>query len=138
MTDVTLYEAVITQANAAQSSVDTLGQAIFTADPNELGFETQFDNIQTTIDSVKAWAEQKILEAQQEAELAVMNNFLAELKVVFEKYTAKIEIGSDTTGWGLNYGEGETATGFMLSATFEGVTSMKEINKAVIVSEDLV
>ena len=138
MTDVTLYEAVITQANTAQGSVDSLGQAIFTADPNELGFETQFDNIQTTIDSVKAWAEQKILEAQEAAELAVMTNFLAEMKIVFDKYSAKIEIGSSTTGWGMNYGEGETATGFMLTATFDAVTSMKEINKAVIVSGDLV
>lgn len=138
MTDITLYEAVITQANVAQSSVDTLGQTIFTADPNELGFEAQFDAIQTTIDSVKAWAEQKILEAQEAAELAVMTNFLSELKVVFDKYSASIMIGSNTTGWGMNYGEGEAATGFMLTATFEAVTSMKEISKAVIVSGDLV
>ncbi|MNV66456.1 hypothetical protein D3C71_1592110 [compost metagenome] len=67
-----------------------------------------------------------------------MTSFLSELKVVFDKYTAKIEIGNSTTGWGMNYGEGETATGFMLTATFEGVISTREINKSVIVSGDLV
>lgn len=135
MTDVMLYEAVVTKANNAQTLVDALSTAIFDADPTEITFEPDFDAIQTTINNVVAWANQKILEADQEE---VMVDFLSELKVVFEKYTAKIEIGSDTTGYGEGYGEGETAVGVKLTATFEGVTSTKEINKSVIVSGDLV
>lgn len=135
MTDTTLFEAVITQANGFQVSMDTLVESIYTADTTVIEFEPQFDAIQDTIDSVKAWATQKILEADQEE---VMTNFMAELKAVFEKYTAKIELGSSATGYGEAYGEGETAVGIKLTATLDGVTSTKEINKAVIVGTDLV
>lgn len=135
MTDVTLYEAVVTKANNTQTVVDALSAAIFDADPNKVTFEPNFDAIETTINNVKAWANAKILEADQEK---VMSDFLAEMKVVFDKYSAKIEIGSDETGYGESYGSGETAVGIKLTATFEGVTSTKEINKAVIVGGDLV
>lgn len=135
MTDVMLYEAVVTKANNAQSVVDTLSEAIFTADPSEVTFEPDFDAIETTINNVKAWANAKILEADQEE---VMRGFLSELKVVFDKYSAKIELGSSATGYGESYGEGETAVGIKFTATLDGVTSSKEVNKSVIVGSDLV
>lgn len=134
MTDTTLFEAVITQAIATQNTVDTLTGSIYIADPTEIGFETQFDAIATTIDNVKAWATQKILEADQEE---VMTNFMAELKVVFDKYAAVMEIGSVESGYGQSYG-GSEGVGVKFTATLDGVTSTKEINKAVIVGSDLV
>jgi len=134
MTDTTLFEAVITQAIATQTSVDTLAGSIYTADPTEIGFETEFDAIATTIESVKAWATQKILEANQEA---VMTGFMAELKVVFDKYAAQMEVGSSESGYGMNWG-GSEMVGVKFTATLDGVTSTKEINKAVIVGADLV
>lgn len=134
MTDTTLFEAVITQAIATQTSVDTLAGSIYTTDPTEIGFETEFDAIATTIESVKAWATQKILESDQEE---VMTNFMAELKMVFDKYVASMEIGDVATGYGMNYGGGDTV-GVKFTATLNNVTSTKEINKAVIVGADLV
>ncbi len=132
------FEAVVTQITDTWNSVGFLGDSVDTADP-ENTFGVAINSIYGNLSSIEAWAQGFIDQAnQEEAELAVMTSFISELKVVFDKYTAKIEIGSATTGWGMNYGEGETATGFMLTATFEGVTSSKEINKAVIVSEDLV
>lgn len=134
MTDTTLFEAVITQAISTQNTVDSLAGSIYTADPTEIGFETEFDAIATTIESVKAWANQKILEANQEA---VMTGFMAELKVVFDKYVAQMEIGDLSTGYGQSYGGGDTV-GVKFTATLDGVISTKTINKSTIVSADLI
>lgn len=134
MTDTTLFEAVITQAIATQNAVDTLTGSIYTVDPTEIGFETEFDAIATTIDSVKAWATQKIQEADQEE---VMTNFMAELKVVFDKYVAVMEIGSVESGYGQSYG-GSEGVGVKFTATLDGVVSTKEINKALVGGSDLV
>lgn len=133
MTDTTLFEAVITQAIATQNAVDTLTGSIYTADPTETGFETEFDAVTTTIDSVKAWATQKIQESNQEE---VMTNFMAELKVVFDKYAAVMEIGSVESGYGQSYG-GSEGVGVKFTAILEGVTSTKTINKSTILSADL-
>lgn len=67
-----------------------------------------------------------------------MNGFLSELKVVFDKYSAKLEVGSSTEGYGVDYGNASPDGGVRLSATLDGVTATKEINKVVIVSGDLV
>ena len=134
MTDITNYEAVITKASETQASLDLLTSAIFAADPNEMMFEPSFDSIDDTLNSVKVWAQGKIDEAEQEV---VMDNFLAELKVVFDKYSAIMEVGSNSGGYGVGYGEGSSTLGVKFTATFEGVTSVKEINKAVIVGTDL-
>lgn len=134
MTDTTLFEAVITQANGFQVSMDTLVESIYTADTTVIQFEPQFDAIQDTIDNVKAWATQKILEASQEE---VMTNFMAELKVVFDKYAAIMEVGSVESGYGQSYG-GSEGIGVKFTASFEGTTSTKTINKSVIASADLV
>lgn len=134
MTDTTLFEAVITQANGFQVSMDSLVESIYTADTTVIEFEPQFDAVQDTIDSVKAWAAQKILESSQEE---VMTNFMAELKVVFDKYAAQMEIGNSESGYGESYGTG-SGVGVKFTASFDGITSTKEINKAVIVGADLV
>jgi hypothetical protein len=134
MTDITNYEAVITKASETQASLDLLTSAIFAADPNEMMFEASFDQIDDTLNSVKAWAQGKIDEAEQEV---VMDNFLAELKVVFDKYSAIMEVGSNSGGYGVGYGEGSSTLGVKFTATFESVTAVKEINKAVIVGTDL-
>lgn len=132
--DKVKLEAVLAAATIASDKVNLLSASVGTADPdNQLN--PTFINIFENIESIEAWANQKLLEANQEE---VMTGFLSEMKVVFDKYTAKIEVGSAETGYGLNYGEGETAVGIKLTATFDGVTSSKEINKSVIVGADLV
>lgn len=128
-----LYEAVVTKANNAQSVLDTLSEAIFTADPTEVSFEPDFDAIETTINNVKLWANHKILEADQEK---VMDDFLRELKVVFDKFTAKIEFTGQSDGYGETWG-GTTLVGVKFTATLGHVTSSREINKTIITSEDL-
>lgn len=133
--DKVKLEAVLAAATIASDKVNLLSASVGIADPdNQLN--PTFINIFENIESIEAWANQKLLlEANQEE---VMTGFLSEMKVVFDKYTAKIELGSAETGYGLSYGEGETAVGIKLTATFEGVTSSKEINKSVIVGSDLV
>lgn len=130
------YEAILVKAVESETTLNLLETSIEST--GELAYQPVFDGFSIELDSIKVWAQSYIEQAIQEEQNAVMNNFLAELKLVFDKYAAKIEIGSDTTGYGEAYGTGETAVGILLTATFEGTTATKEINKSVIVSEDLV
>lgn len=132
--DKTKFQAILDQVVVVQNATTLLGDDINVADP-ENTFGVAINQILGNLASVEDWANTKILEIEQEQ---VMNSFLAELKVVFDKYVAKIELGSSATGYGEAYGEGETAVGIKLTATLEGVTATKEINKSVIISEDLV
>lgn len=127
------FQAVLDQLAVVQNSTTLLGDNVDTADP-ENTFGALFSQIFGNLASVEAWANAKILEADQEK---VMNDFLVEMKLVFDKYTAKIEVGSDESGYGESYGSGGTV-GVKFTAMFGGVTATKEINKSVIVSEDLV
>lgn len=128
------YQAVIDQADFAESNVSDLEVLITGADP-EHGFTTEITQILTTFDDIRTWADGKILEAEQ---AQVMAGFLGELKVVFEKYSAKLEIGSDDTGYGSSYGGDTDGFGVKFTATLNNVSAVKTIEKAVIVSGDLV
>lgn len=132
MTTKAQYEMVITDVDSTLTSLHTLEASI---DLTDLILDGQITVAENALLAIISSAQEKLDLIEQEE---VMDNFLAELKVVFDKYTAKIELGSTETGYGLNYGEGETAVGIKLTATFEGTTATKEINKSVIVSGDLV
>lgn len=127
------FEAVLSQLTLAENGVIALENSAHDADASH-PFETEFTGVHQTLENVRTWANQKILEADQEA---VMNGFLSELKVVFDKYAAKMEVGSDESGYGESYGTGGTV-GVKFTATLDGVTATKEINKAIIVSGDLI
>lgn len=131
--DKTKYEAVLVAVTGAASKVDELSDLVEIADPDNQ-FDAMFTNIFTDLVSVEEWTNAKILEADQEQ---VMNDFLMETKLVFDKYSAKLEVGGDESGYGESYGSGGTI-GVKFTATLDGVTATKEINKAVIVSGDLV
>lgn len=130
--DKAKFEEVLSQLTLTENSVIALENSAYDADAGH-PFETEFTGVHQTLEDVRIWANQKILEADQET---VMNGFLSELKVVFDKYATKMEVGSDESGYGESYGTGGTA-GIKFTATLDGVTSTKEINKAVIVSGDL-
>ena len=132
--DKAKFQAVIEQVDFTEGNLSDLEVLTNAADAGN-SFEPDFTAIYATFGDIRIWANAKILEADQEK---VMSDFLAEMKVVFDKFSAKIEIGSDATGYGESYGYGETAVGIKLTAIFDGVTSTKEINKQVIVSGDLV
>lgn len=131
--DKSKFQAVIEQITNSWTEIQALSDTVNLADA-ENTFADEFSQIYSNLTGVEHWANQKILEADQET---VMNGFLSELKVVFDKYTAKMELGSNQSGYGTNYG-GENSVGVKFTATLDGVTSTKEINKAVIVSGDLV
>lgn len=131
--DKTKFLAVIAQITNSWGEVQALSDTVNLADP-ENTFGAAFSQIYGNLTGVEEWANQKILEADQEQ---VMNGFLSELKVVFDKYGARMEVGSNESGYGTNYGDGNSV-GVKFVATFDGVTATKEINKAVIVASDLV
>lgn len=129
------YEAILAKAIESETTLNLLETSIEAT--GELAYQPVFDGFSIELDSIKVWAQSYIDQAIQEEQNAVMNNFLAELKLVFDKYAAQMEVGSNDTGYGTNYGGG-TSAGVKLTATFEGTTAIREINKAVIVGADLV
>ena len=131
--DKTRFQAVLDQLIIVQDATTLLGDNVDTADP-ENTFGALFSSIFGNLASVEAWANAKILEADQEQ---VMNDFLVEMKLVFDKYTAKIEVGTTTDGYGMDWGGATPNAGVRMTAMFGGVTATKEINKSVIVSGDL-
>ena len=126
------YEQALADVQATVSCLNTLETSVGLTD---LVLDSDITTAENALMSIAGVIQGKLNELAQEQ---VMTNFLAELRLVFDKYTAKIEIGSTSTGYGESCGEGETAVGIKLTATFDGVTSTKEINKSVIISADLV
>lgn len=132
MTTTQQFQAIIDQADFAESNVSDL-EVLITGVDQDRPFETQITQILTTFDDIRTWCNGKILEAEQ---AQVMAGFLDEIKVVFEKYSATISTMSFEDGYGQTYGE--PGTGFLLTASLDGVISTKEIKKSVIAKEDLV
>ena len=133
MTTKEQLQAIIDQADFAESNVSDL-EALITGADTEHPFETNITQILTTFDDIRTWTNGKILEAEQ---AQVMAGFLGEMKVVFEKYSAKLEIGDDT-GYGSSYGGDIDGLGIRLTATLNNITAAKTIEKAVITKDDLV
>lgn len=125
------YQKVITDVGFTLSSLQALDTSLFAASMNR---DTEISLIEDTLLSIDTAAQTKLDEFAQEE---VMSSFLAELKVVFDKYTAKMEVGSSGAGYGTAYGTGE-AVGIKFTATLDNVISTKEINKTIITSQDLV
>jgi len=127
------FESVLAASQIVADKVALLVDSVTLADPNEFQFNPVFLDIYNKLVTIESWANQKITEADQEL---VMNNFLSEMKVVFEKYSASSAITPFETGWGEDYGQ--PGMGYVLTASFEGVTSSKDIRKSVIGSGELV
>lgn len=132
--DKVKYQTVLDEAAVTEAAMIVLENAAYEADANH-PFEADFTSVHATIEEVRIWATDKILEADQEQ---VMASFLSEMKLVFEKYSAILEVGSSTDGYGLDYGNSVANAGVKFTATLEGIMAVKEIGKVVIVSGDLV
>lgn len=127
------FEAVLTASQTVADKVALLVDSITLAAPTDFQFNATFVDIYNKLVTIEDWASDKIIEAEQEQ---VMNGFLAEMKVVFEKYSASATITPFEDGYGVGYGE--PGLGYVLTASFEGVTSSKDIKKSVIDGSDLV
>lgn len=125
------YERVISDVGFTLSNLQVLETSLTEAG---IIMDDKVTLIENTLLEIDAAAQTKLDELAQEQ---VMTNFLAEMKLVFDKFSASMEVGSDESGYGTNYGGGNSV-GVKFVATLDGVTATKEINKAVIVSSDLV
>lgn len=130
MTTKAQYEMVIADADSTLTSLHTLEAAI---DHTDLILDGQITTAENALLAIISSAQDKLELIEQEE---VMSGFLAEMKVVFDKYSAKIELGSSATGYGENWG-GTNLVGVKFTATLGDVTSSREINKTIITSEDL-
>lgn len=132
MTTKQQYEQALADVHATVACLNTLETSVGLTD---LVLDSDITIAENALMAIASAIQGKLNELAQGQ---VMTNFLSELKLVFDKYTATLEVGSSETGYGLNYGEGETAVGIKFTATFDGVVSSGEINKSVIVGADLV
>lgn len=130
MTTKQQYEQVIISVNSVLSAMQGLTVVI---DETDLILDDQLTLIDNNLLAIEATAQIKLDAIEQEQ---VMASFLAEMNVVFDKYSATISTMAFEDGYGVGYGE--PGTGFLLTASLDGVTSTKEIKKAVIGSGDLV
>lgn len=133
MTTKQAYEEVITDV---QANLNGLAALEFSIGETDLDLGKSLNTIEGSLLDIKSAAQAKLDSLAQEE---VMNSFLAEMKLVFDKYTAKMEIGSSGVGYGESYGAASTSSaGIKFTATLNDVTSTKEINKTIITSQDLV
>lgn len=98
-----------------------------------------YSRLGTSLGVIWAWVEQAITDGTEEPELTAMQNFLTELKAVFDKYCAVLE-RLDGTGYGSSYGGADF---FRVTVTdpVSGDVETKDIVPAVadtITSADLV
>lgn len=103
--------------------------------PAEIDFA--LDTVLLNLNTILTWVNQAIEDGTvEEPELTAMQAFLAELKAVFDKYTAAIEY-MDGAGYGESYGG---ASFYRLTATdpVNGNVETKDIVSATLTSEQLV
>jgi len=136
------YQNVKDQANTLLSSVNELQNRLSLVSPPEDVSEA-VQALLTNIQYVVSWTDAQMSQTPPQ-ELTVIEQFLAELKVVFEKYSAILTVvGQDGGGYGIQYGEsyGESgtagATGIKLTATLNGVTESKTYSKTTLTKDDL-
>ena len=82
----------------------SLVEAVGVVIPDDV--DVAMDAILVNLGTVLSWVEQAlqaITDGTEEPELTAMQNFLTELKAVFDKYSAVLE-RLDGTGYGLDYG----------------------------------
>lgn len=130
MTTKLQYEQVIIAVNSVLSTMQGLEMCL---EDTDLNLGEQLSIIENTLLGIESTVNDKLDILAQEQ---VMASFLSEMKVVFDKHSATISTMAFEDGYGASYGE--PGTGFLLTASLGGVTSTKEIKKAVIGSGDLV
>ena len=101
--------------------------------------DVALDAILVDLGVILSWVEQAITDGTEEPTITTMQNFLNELKAVFDKYSAVLE-RLDGTGYGLSYGGADF---FRVTVTdpVSGDVQTKDIVPAVadaITSVDLV
>lgn len=143
MTTETL-NAIKAEAEGIYASVNTLNGKLneYENASGELvpdHVNTAWSGLTVSLDTILTWVNQAIADGGNSGEIGVMQAFLAELKVVFDKYSAVIEHVS--SGYGENMGENYGGASFYrLTATdpVNGNAETKDIVSATITSEQFV
>ena len=99
--------AIKSEAEALQESTLSLGAALDSAEVAGVSVPTDvdeaFEELTTNLFTIISWVNQAITDGTEEPTITAMQNFLNELKAVFDKYSAVLE-RLDGTGYGLSYG----------------------------------
>jgi hypothetical protein len=133
MTNLELLQNALIDLGKTEMLVTDIGDTLDTVDAeNLLGdeFNILFDNLSL----IRTWIDNKIVE---QSGVSVINSFLGELKMVFEKYQAVLTVvEGDATGYGENWGQGGSG-GIKFEVTLDGVSASKTFDQSVLTSSDL-
>lgn len=135
--------AIKSQAEALNISVNDLAVKITEAEDNGVAVPVTVDeaytNIITSLQTILTWVNQAIADgAVGEPEVQVMAAFLAELKLVFEKYSATLRIIESTDGYGLDYGGSGAENVIQFTVSRDGTTEVKDFIQTSLIAADLV
>lgn len=103
----------------------------------DIAFTAVTTNLQTIIN----WVNQAIADGTaEEPQITVMQAFLAEIKTVFEKYSAVLSIIDGSEGYGLDYGGSGTSDVIQFTVTdpISGQVTTKEFIQTSLSAVDLV
>lgn len=104
--------------------------------------DTALDSILVDLNTILTWVDlaiQTIEDGGNTGEIGVMQAMLAELKAVFEKYSAVLSVIDGTEGYGEGYGEGSAdVIQFTVTDPVSGQVTTKEFIQTTLSAVDLV
>lgn len=137
--------AIKTEAVTLQTSIDVMNIrlndyeiAVGSSVPPEIN--QAWANLTTNLTTIKLWVDQAIADGGvTEPVLTTLQQFLGEIKTVFEKYSAVLSI-IDGAGYGLDYGGSGTPDVIQFTVTdpSTGQVTTKEFIQTKLTSVDLV
>jgi len=100
---------------------------------------TAWTELTISLDTILSWVNQAIEDGTvEEPEMQVMAAFLAELKLVFEKYSATLRIIESADGYGLDYGGSGAENVIQFTVSRDGTTEVKDFIQTSLIAADLI
>ena len=135
--------AIKADASSLRTGLLDLGDKVSLAEAEGLVIPAEvdaaLDATLLNLDTILTWVNQAIADGTvEEPQINVMQAFLAELKTVFEKYSAVLRIIDGSGGYGEGYGEGTTdVIQFTVTDPVSGQVTTKEFIQTSLSAADL-
>ena len=132
------------EATTLQTSIDVLNTRLSDYEfasgvqvPEEINFA--WSNLGANLTVIVNWVNQAIEDGTvEEPKVRVMADFLAELKLVFEKYSATLRIIESADGYGLDYGGSGAENVIQFTVSRDGTTEVKDFIQTSLIAADLI
>ena len=135
--------AIKAEAETLQAGIDNFAQTITNAEFAGVEIPQEVDDayaaLNVNLGIIYTWVLQAIEDGTvEEPEMQVMASFLAELKLVFEKYSATLRIIESADGYGLDYGGSGAENVIQFTVSRDGTTEVKDFIQTSLIAADLI